>query len=446
MSIYDSPKINFPKIRLPKPKKAKDKKEKPDSSQPGRFKLFWLIVLIIFLSCLFGFLAGLVSVSLFYSEARDYLTGLNISIPGIKSTVEQDYSPQISQEKLVIEAVEKAWPTVVSIVITKDVPIIEQYFYNPFEGFEFFFDDPIQFQVPQYRERGTEKREIGGGTGFIISEDGLILTNKHVVFDQQAEYTVFTSDGQDYQAEVIARDLAMDIAVLKIEKKEERSFPFVDLGDSDKLRPGQTVIAIGTALGEFRNTVSMGVVSGLGRTITASGGGMVETLEDIIQTDAAINRGNSGGPLLNLKGEVVGINTAMVLDAQNIGFAIPINQVKKSIDQVKQSGEIVYPFLGVRYVLVNDQVKQENNLLVDYGALIIKGSKGESAIYPDSAADQAGLMENDIILEFDNQKITIDNPLAKIIMEYSPGDQLDLKILRNNQELIKQIILKGRKE
>ena len=441
MSIYDSPKIKLPKVKLPKLRMFEKKSTKP--CQP---RLAWLIVLIVVLSCLFGFLAGLVSISLFYSEAGNYLTGLNFSIPGIKPALEEDYFPQTSQEKLVIEAVEKAWPTVVSIVITKDVPIIEQYFYNPFEGFEFFFDDPVQFQVPQYRERGTERREIGGGTGFIISEDGLVLTNKHVVFDEQADYTVFTSDGQDYQAQVIARDLAMDIAVLKIEKKDEQSFPFVSLGDSDKLRPGQTVIAIGTALGEFRNTVSMGVVSGLGRTITASGGGMVETLEDVIQTDAAINRGNSGGPLLNLKGEVIGINTAMVLEAQNIGFAIPINQVKKSIDQVKQFGEIVYPFLGIRYVLVNDQIKQENNLSVDYGALIIKGSKGESAIYPDSAAEQAGLKENDLILEFDNQKITVDNSLAKIIVKYNPGDQVKLKILRNNQEEIKQIVLKGRSE
>ena len=441
MSIYDSPKINFSKFKLPKFKLFKFKSNK--NSPP---KIFWLIILTIFLSSSFGFLAGIVSGSIFYLETRNYLSDFNIQIPGFKAEVEEGYSPQTSQEKAVIEAVEKVWPSVVSIVITKDVPVVEQYFYNPFEDFELFFDEPFQFQVPQYREKGTERREVGGGTGFIISEDGLIITNKHVVFDQEAEYTVFTSDGQDYPARIVARDLAMDIAVLEIKQNNSKPFPFVSLGDSDKLRPGQSVIAIGTALGEFRNTVSIGVVSGLGRTITASGGGMVEILEDVIQTDAAINKGNSGGPLLNLRGEVIGINTAMVLEAQNIGFAIPINKVKRSVEQVKQFGEIVYPFLGVRYSLINEQIQKQNSLPVDYGAWIVRGSADEPAIYSDSAAEKAGLKENDIILEFNGQLITVENSLAKIIMEYNPDDEVDLKILRNNEEKIIKIVLDGRSE
>ena len=245
---------------------------------------------------------------------------------------------------------------------------------------------------------------------------------------------------------IVARDLAMDIAVLEIKQNNSKPFPFVSLGDSDKLRPGQSVIAIGTALGEFRNTVSIGVVSGLGRTITASGGGMVEILEDVIQTDAAINKGNSGGPLLNLRGEVIGINTAMVLEAQNIGFAIPINKVKRSVEQVKQFGEIVYPFLGVRYSLINEQIQKQNSLPVDYGAWIVRGSADEPAIYSDSAAEKAGLKENDIILEFNGQLITVENSLAKIIMEYNPDDEVDLKILRNNEEKIIKIVLDGRSE
>jgi len=420
MDPYELPKFNFPKLNLP---------------QLFKNKILWLVILIIFLSSCFGFLAGLISGSIYYSQIKNYLSTLNIEIPQSKTITPKEYLPQTSQEEAIIKAVEDISPSVVSIVITKDVPIMEQYFYNPFEEFEQFFGTPFEFQIPQYREKGgTEKQEIGGGTGFIVSEDGLILTNKHVVLDQTADYTAFTNDGKSYPAKVLARDPVQDIAILKIDRDGTAPFSAVKFGDSDKLQVGQTVIAIGNALGEFRNTVSVGVISGLGRTITASGGGMAETLEDIIQTDAAINQGNSGGPLLNSKGEVVGINTAMVLEAQSIGFAIPINKAKKDIEQVKTSGKIIYPFLGVRYVLINEKIQQDNNLPVSYGAWIQKGENGEAAIYAGSAAEKAGLKEGDIILEFNGEKITTENTLAKIIMKYNPRDKVVLKILRNGQE------------
>jgi len=436
MSIYELPKFKMPKIKL------------PEFNLPEflRNRIFWLVVLIIFLSSSFGFLAGMASHSIFHKFLETGTMDEEAKPSSSPSVTEKEYLPQITQEETIIRAVEEIWPAVVSIVISKDVPIIEQYFYNPFEEFEQFFGEPFQFQIPQYREKGTEKREIGGGTGFILSGDGLILTNKHVVLDQEADYTIFTSDGRNYPAKVLARDLVQDIAILKIDRDKSEPFSTVKLGDSDKLQPGQTVIAIGTALGEFRNTVSVGVVSGLGRTITAAGGGMVETLEDVIQTDAAINKGNSGGPLLNLRGEVIGINTAMVLEAQNIGFAIPINQTKKSIEQVKTLGKIVYPFLGIRYVLITEKIKEDNNLPVDYGAWLIKGAQGESAVYPGSAAEKAGLQENDIILEFNGEKITLENSLAKIIMRYNPGDRVVLKILRNGKEKIIQTALDERSE
>lgn len=419
MDPYELPKFNFPKLNFP---------------QLLKNKIIWLAILIIFLSSCFGFLAGLISGSIYYSQIKNYLSTLNIEIPQSKTITEKEYLSQTTQEEAIIKAVENISPSVVSIVITKDVPIIERYFYNPFEEFEQFFGTPFQFQIPQYREKGTKKQEIGGGTGFIVAEDGLILTNKHVVVDQTADYTVFTNDGKKYPAKVLARDPVQDIAILKINRDGTAPFSTVKLGDSDKLQVGQTVIAIGNALGEFRNTVSVGVISGLSRTITASGGGVIETLEDIIQTDAAINQGNSGGPLLNLKGEVIGINTAMVLEAQNIGFAIPINKAKKGIEQVKTSGKIIYPFLGVRYVLINEKIQQDNNLPVSYGAWIQKGENGEAAIYTDSAAQKAGLKEGDIILEFNGEKITTENSLVKIIMKYNPGDRVVLKILRNGQE------------
>jgi len=406
-------------------------------------KSLWLIVLIIFLSSLFGFGAGFLASQW---QVQDYLTKLDFKrITSEKAT--STYLPQTSQEDLIIKVVKEVSPAVVSIVITKDVPIIEQYFYNPFKEFEWFFGEPFELEIPQYREKGTEKREVGGGTGFIISEDGLILTNKHVVTDEKADYTVFTNDGQSYPVKVLARDPLRDIAILKINKENTGPFPVVKLGNSDTVQIGQTVIAIGNALAEFRNTVSVGVVSGLSRTITASGSGLgTEVLEDIIQTDAAINQGNSGGPLLNLRGEVIGINTAMVLQAQNIGFSIPINQAKKAIEQVKTKGKIVYPFLGVRYVIINEKIQKENNLPVDYGAWIVKGEQGEPAISPNSAAEKAGLRENDIILEFNNEKITMQNSLAKIIAKYNPDDKVVLKILRNKEEKLVEVILGERSE
>lgn len=410
-------------------------------------KIFWLTVAVVFLSSFFGFSAGLVSGSIFYLQIRNYLSDFDIELPEIERIIEKEYLPQTSQEEAIIKAVENVGPAVVNIVITKDVPIVEEYFYNPFEEFEQFFGDPFQFQIPQYRENGTEKQEVGGGTGFIVSQDGLVLTNKHVVLDEEAEYTVFTNDGQKYPAKVLARDPIQDIAVIKIEQVGElKSFPIVQLGDSDKLQAGQTVIAIGNALGEFKNTVSVGVVSGLGRTITASGGSFVETLEDVIQTDAAINSGNSGGPLLNLKGEVIGINTAMVQQAQNIGFAIPVNQAKRGLEQVKTLGKIVYPFLGIRYVLITEEIKEENNLPVNYGAWLVRASEEEPAVEPDSAAQKAGLQENDIILEFNAEKITSENSLAKIIIKYNPQDKVDLKILRNGQERILPVVLGEKSE
>ncbi|MFN7088690.1 MAG: S1C family serine protease [Candidatus Paceibacteria bacterium] len=203
----------------------------------------------------------------------------------------------IAEESRIIEVVEKASPAVVSIVITKDVPIIEQY-YKEFDPFgddffnDFFGNNWFRFRVPRQKQNGTEKREVGGGSGFFISADGYIVTNKHVVDDDKAEYTVLTNDGKKYNAEILAKDSALDVAILKVKGS---GFPYLSFGDSDKLKPGQTVIAIGNALAEFRNSVSVGVISGLSRSITAGNFfGKSEHLEGVIQTDAAINPGNSG--------------------------------------------------------------------------------------------------------------------------------------------------------
>lgn len=239
----------------------------------------------------------------------------------------------LDESTAVVSIVKKYSPAVVSIVATKDLPVFER-MYDPFQG---FCDDPFFSQFfdcsnqPELRQRGIETRQIGAGTGFVVRNDGLIVTNKHVVLDEAASYTVITNDGTKYSAEVLARDQFQDLAVVKI---EAQGLPTVILGSSEDLEIGQTVVAIGNALGEFSNTVSKGIISGLSRSITASSGALSERLEKVIQTDTAINPGNSGGPLLNLRGEVIGINTAIVSGAQNVGFAIPVNHAKKVLSDM----------------------------------------------------------------------------------------------------------------
>ncbi|MFH1366392.1 MAG: trypsin-like peptidase domain-containing protein [Patescibacteria group bacterium] len=327
----------------------------------------------------------------------------------------------VEEESGTIDAVKKANPAVVSVIGTKDYSKI--FNDQEFSPYYFFFGG----QLP------SGQQEVSGGTGFIITADGLILTNKHVVADTTTEYSVVLNDGTKYDAEVLAKDPTQDLAFLKIEAKD---LSVVELGDSDALQTGQTVIAIGNALGEYRNTVTKGIVSGLARTIEASGqsSGTAETLENTIQTDAAINPGNSGGPLLNLAGQVVGVNTAVSSEGQLVGFAIPINEAKKDIESIQKNGKITRAYLGVRYVLVNDQIKTADKLTVNYGALLTKGDQGESAVMSGSPADKAGLEENDIILTFDGTKIDSGNSLAKLMTSKNVGDIVTLKVLHDGKE------------
>lgn len=354
------------------------------------------------------------------------------------------YTSNVSYEQAIIDAAKNVSPSVVSIVISKNMPTYETQYINPFGDMPGF-----DIQIPQYVQKGSKLQQVGAGSGFIVSEQGLVLTNRHVVSDKNAEYTVFTNDGKKYKAKVLALDPipANDLALVKIEEADGVKFKPVTIGDSSGIQIGQTAIAIGNALGQFRNTVSVGIVSGLGRTISASDqvGSMSETLEDIIQTDAAINSGNSGGPLVNLKGEVIGINTAMAQGAQTIGFAIPINLAKRDIDQVAKTNKISYPFLGVRYVLLNSETKEKYKTSVDYGALVLKGTKGEPAITADSPAQEAGIKENDIILEINTEKIFTENSMSKIIRKYNPGDKVTLKILRDGKEINVNATLSERK-
>lgn len=349
----------------------------------------------------------------------------------------------LARDILIEDIAKRISPAVVSVIATKDIPVVEQYYSNPFPGDDFFNQFFQEFQIPQFRQKGTEKQQVSSGTGFFVSGDGFLITNKHVVDAQDAEYSVIMNDQKKYPAKVLARDPLNDVAVLKVDGPR---FSVINFGDSDTVKVGHTAIVIGNSLGEFQNTVSVGVISGLRRTIVASGAKSgPEELSEIIQTDAAINPGNSGGPLLNLKGEAVGLSVAMAQGAENIGFAIPINQVKRSYNEARDKGKITYPYLGVRYVLVTSELTEKQKLLVDYGAMVVAGKDGEEPVLPNSPASKAGLKEKDIILEFGGVKINKDNALAKLIQRKSIGDKVKLKVLRNGGELEIEVMLEERK-
>jgi len=326
----------------------------------------------------------------------------------------------------IVEVAKKVCPAVITVVISKDLPKVEGFYFFPFGGESFI--------VPRIEKGKKEKTKIGGGSGFLVSADGFVLTSQHVVSDSEADYTVILEPTKKYHAKVACRDPINDVAILKVEGK---NFPYLELGDSDKIELGEQVVAVGNPLGEFHDTISAGIVSGLSRFITAFSGLSRETarLKGLIQTDAAINPGNSGGPLVNMEAKVIGINTAMVMGAQNLGFAIPINYAKKDLEEVKQYGRIRRPFLGVRYIVLNKEVSRQNKLPVDYGALIIRERLGEEAVVKESTADKAGMKEFDIILEINGEKITEKNPLADILQKFQIGDEISLKILRGAKEI-----------
>ncbi len=389
--------------------------------------------LFLILVFLVGLIGGLSSSYIFYLKLKEEIIEAGVPIVHSEKTIEKEYIPQTSQEQKVIDVVKANSPSVVSVVITKSVPVYSTQYISPFGD--------NTFLIPQQQQTGTEKQQVGAGTGFIVSADGLVLTNKHVVSDDAATYTIVNSDGKEYDVKVLAKDPVQDLAIIKIQSTDK--FTPLNLGSSADVQIGQSVIAIGNALGQFQNTVSVGVISGLGRTLVASGETIgSETLEDTIQTDAAINLGNSGGPLLNLKGEVIGINTAVASGGQSIGFAISIDKAKKDIEQVQSTGKISYPYLGVRYVVLDAKTAKDKNLSVDYGALVIKGTDTNTpAVAPGSPAEKAGIKENDIILEMGGTKIDSKNSLSQLISKYNPNDSVDLKILRDGKEITVTIVL-----
>ena len=322
----------------------------------------------------------------------------------------------LNEESVVIDVAEKVSPSVVTVGITKTQRVLDLFEWDPFM-------DPFGlFRQPKSRE---EKIQQDIGSGFIVSADGLVVTNKHVVADTQAKYRVITKDDKEYEVKKIYRDPVNDLAILKIDASGLKP---VELGDSDKLKVGQFVIAIGTALGQFRHTVTTGVISGLGRGITAGSPfeGYVERLDNVIQTDAAINPGNSGGPLLNSAGQVIGVNVAVAAEGQNIGFALPINLVKESLVNFEKTGRFERPFLGVRYRMISQDLALLNN--VPQGAYVVE-------VVQDSPADKAGIKEGDIITKLDGQPVREkDGGLAKLIAQKKIGEKVELTIWRDGEQ------------
>lgn len=356
------------------------------------------------------------------------LTGQGSGSSG--SSVFESLTRTVQEESGTVDVVESATPAVVSIVITQEVSTSTTTNSNSFFG-DFFFEDIFQ-EPSESEESSSQTIEVGSGSGFIVSEDGLIVTNRHVVNEDDVTYTVYLNNGDSYEATVIDRDLTTDLAIMDIDAE---GLPALELGDSDALQVGQSVIAIGNTLGEYENTVTKGIVSGLARDLGAQYSGL-------IQTDAAINEGNSGGPLLNLSGQVIGINTAVDRSGEGIGFAIPINQALVAIESVKEEGRIIRPGLGIRYIPINAEIAEINNLANDFGAYI-RGGQNDSlfGVIPGSPAEEAGLLEGDIILEVDGQRIDEENPLSNMVTRYSIGDIVELRVLRKEEELTISVTL-----
>ena len=395
-----------------------------------------IILLFILVSIVVSFTTAILTAALFNQEPESVTQTIQRVVEKAvgdgKETVHV-----VTDEQRVIDVVGEVSPAVVSIIATKDLPVVGECMVSPFGNDDFFGQFFPELRVPQLCERGKEKRQISSGSGFFVRPDGLLVTNRHVVNDTDAEYTVIVNDGRRLKATVLARDPLQDMALVKVSGKD---FPFIKIGDSKNLLAGQRVIAIGNALGEFQNTVSVGIISGLRRTIVASG----EELHQLIQTDAAINPGNSGGPLLDLSGTVIGINTAVASGAENIGFALPSSIASKDINDVEKFGRVIYPFLGVRYEIVDRQLKEEKKLFVDYGALVIS-NQGSVAVTPGSPAEKAGIKEGDIILDFGGERIGRDNTLAEAIARRQVGQTISVKILRAEREETLQVVLVERK-
>ena len=352
----------------------------------------------IFISIALGVVTA---VSLYQAQVRGLIPS-NLSLPKVSNLPIQTQRV-VQEENAIISVVDKTSPSVVAIAATLNRANL-----NPFDPF--------------IASRSNQSSTIG--TGFVVSDKGIIVTNKHVLSDPSLRYTVITKDGNKYEIRKIYRDPILDLAMVQIDSGDLQA---LELGDSSKVKVGQTVIAIGNALGKFTNTVTSGIISGLGRRVVAGDPfeGSAESLDDLIQTDAAINPGNSGGPLLNSVGQVIGVNVATTEGAQGISFAVPINSVKKIADEFISKGSVSRPFLGIQYKYVSKDVA----ILYEYpeGAYV-------QEVIESSAAEKAGVKPGDIITKIDDQIVDSDSKISSIIASKNIGDKVKLHIWNNGKE------------
>jgi serine protease Do len=378
-----------------------------------------LISFLVILSFLAGIVGGIGGISIVAtSPALQKSLGISSNSGALSITnTGKTESISVKEDSVVVDSVKRVSPAVVSVIFSKDVQVI-----NPFS----FYGG----------QQTTTQNQQGGGSGFIVTSDGLIATNKHVAGIDGAKYSVITQDGKKYDAKVLSLDPISDFAILKI---EANNLPTVEFGNSDDLDVGQRVIAIGNALGEFQNTVTVGVLSGKERSITASDatGSSSETLDGLLQIDAAINEGNSGGPLLNIKGQVVGVNTATAAKstAEGLGFAIPINTLKVAVDSAAKTGKIIRPYLGVRYQMIDSKTAAIKGMKDVRGVLVIGDpTQNIPAVQKDSPADKAGIQEGDVILRINNDSIESGRTLIGLLSKYAPDQEITVKILRGTDE------------
>ena len=334
-------------------------------------------------------------------------------------------------DRRVIKIIKRVMPAVVSIAIAKHLEDLEK-------------ELPKEYSMRDSIADEHGMVQIGGGSGFIVNPNGLVMTNKHVISDAKAEYTVILNDGRTFPAKVLSRDPINDVAILKI---EQAKLPFLKLGDATRLELGQSLIAIGNALGIFRNTVSLGIVSGLSRSITAQAdpNAPPQEMRGLIQTDAAINPGNSGGPLVDSDGLVIGVNAAIISGAHSIGFAIPVNAARRDLDDILRFGRIRRPLLGLRYIMVDAGLKAKMKLPVDYGALVMRESENDHGVVPDSPADKAGIKEKDIVLTINGKRLDHEHPIQDYLEDMNVGDVAELVYLRDGQQGAVKAVLTERK-
>lgn len=411
------------------PKETSSKLEIETPTPEKKFSITRHSLGVVVLSAILaGFLGGFAS-TVFISSRPE----LQHSLTNVTDT-----RKVVKEDSAIIDVVEKSSPAVVSVVVSKDISQYRRSSGNLFDIFGF-----PQPKVPNNTPTTPNIQQIGAGSGFFVSSDGLILTNRHVVSDESATYSIVTNSGEKYDAEVLTRDTVNDLALLKVDIK---GAPTLSFADSSSVQIGQQVLAIGNSLGQYQNTVTSGIVSGIGRSVTAGDAEGTEQLEGVIQTDAAINPGNSGGPLLNLAGEVIGINTAIDQQGQLVGFAIPSKDAQKAVESFKKIGKISHPFLGVRYLMLNKEIAKEQKVPLDEGALLVAGAqKGSSAVITNSPADKAGFKENDIITKINGHDINSNNSLTKELKNYSAGDKLQITIQREGKTQVLSVTLEEAK-